>query len=122
MKTGTDFSETVKVPESLRQELSAMIDSMDAAEKILSSDRGPAKKALTYIMGVAAGIVLVAGVWMAAVTYSTPEDTFTDPQTAYAEVERALASISEKMNPGLEKAVDAERSLDRSVEIVKRMY
>ena len=86
------------------------------------SGKSPARLIMTCIMGAAAGIVLFFGIWTAVETFRRPEDTFTDPETAYAEVEKALFSISEKMNAGLEKAAEAEKTLDRSMETVKSLY
>ena len=79
----------IPVPSGLGKDLSDMIDSMDAAEKILSSGRNPARRVMTYIMSAAAGIVLLLGIWTAVGTFRAPEDTFTDPEKAYAEVEKA---------------------------------
>ena len=122
MDTREDLQEKIAVPAGLKQELSDMIDSMDAAGKILSSGKSPARLIMTCIMGAAAGIVLFFGIWTAVETFRRPEDTFTDPETAYAEVEKAPFSISEKMNAGLEKAAEAEKTLDRSMETVKSLY
>lgn len=122
MNANKDFKEDVVVPSGLRQELSDMIDSMDAAERILSSGMSPARRLMTCIMSAAAGVILLVGVWMAAETFRTPEDTFTDPQAAYAEVEKALVSISEKVNSGLEKASEAEKKLDGNIDRVMKLY
>lgn len=122
MNANNDFKEDVVVPSGLRQELSDMIDYMDAAERILSSGMSPARRLMTCIMSAAAVVILLVGVWMAAETFRTPEDTFTDPQAAYAEVEKALVSISEKVNPGLEKASEAEKKLDGNIDKVMKLY
>ena len=91
----------IHVPEGLEKDLSDMIDSMDAAERIIAGKSSPARRAMTLIMSAAAGIILVAGIWTAVETYRSPEDTFTDPEQAYAEVERVLTIISEKMTQSL---------------------
>lgn len=114
--------DSIKVPAGLRKDLSDMIDAMDVAEKILSEGKHPVKRTMIYIMSIAAGIVLFIGIWMAVGTFRTPKDTFTDPKMAYAEVERALASISEKMGPGLEKAGNAEKAINMSVDKLKSVY
>ena len=123
MDTKTVFPENVNPPAGLRQELSDMIDSMDAAEKLLSGCRHAVGKSWKYYLsGAAAGIVLLAGIWMAAVMSGTPKDTFNDPVTAYAETEKILESISDRMKKGLDKAADAEKSIDRNIGIVKKLY
>lgn len=103
----------VNVPDGLGKDLSDMIDSMDAAEKIVTGGKSRMRRTVTYIMGIAAGIVLVAGIWTAVETYRTPEDTFSDPALAYAEVEKALSMISDRMSSGAEKADAATRAIER---------
>ena len=89
--TKTVFPENINPPAGLGQELSDMIDSMDAAEKLLSGSRHAAGKSWKYYLsGVAAGVVLLAGIWVAAVMSGTPEDTFKDPVTAYAETKKSV--------------------------------
>ena len=123
MDTKTVFPENINPPAGLRQELSDMIDSMDAAEKLLSGSRHAVGKSWKYYLsGAAAGIVLLAGIWMATVMSGTPKDTFNDPVTAYAETEKILESISDRMKKGLDKAADAEKSIDRNIGIVKKLY
>ena len=112
----------IHVPEGLEKDLSDMIDSMDAAEKILSSGRNPARRVMTYIMSAAAGIVLLLGIWTAVGTFRAPEDTFTDPEKAYAEVEKALLSISDKMKPALDKAQRAEYTIDKNSRLIQSLY
>lgn len=121
--TKTVFPENINPPAGLGQELSDMIDSMDAAEKLLSGSRHAVGKSWKYYLsGVAAGVVLLAGIWVAAVMSGTPEDTFKDPVTAYAETEKILESISDMMKKGLGKAADAEKSIDKNIGIVKKLY
>lgn len=122
MNKNSLYERDVKVPEGLEKDLSDMIDSMDAAEKIISSGKSPARVAMTYIMSTAAGIILAIGIWMTLQTFRTPKDTFTDPELAYAEVQKALVTISEKMNPGLEKAQSAEMTLEKGKEKLIMLY
>ena len=90
----------IHVPEGLEKDLSDMMDSMDAAERI----------------------ILVAGIWTAVETYRSPEDTFTDPEQAYAEVERVLTIISEKMTPVIETADNAGRTIGNQTEKIRNLY
>lgn len=123
MDMKTVFPENINPPAGLRQELSDMIDSMDAAEKLLSGSRHAVGKSWKYYLsGAAAGIVLLAGIWMATVMSGTPKDTFNDPVTAYAETEKILESISDRIKKGLDKAADAEKSIDKNIGIVKKLY
>ena len=112
----------IKVPVGLRKDLSDMIDSMDAAEKIISSGKSPARRIMTYVMSAAASVVVLLGIWTAVETFRAPKDTFTDPEMAYAEVEKALVSISEKMGSGLSRAEAAGRSIEEQGARVAELY
>lgn len=122
MNKSSLYNRDIKVPKGLEKDLSDMIDSMDAAEKIISSGKSPARAAMTWIMSIAAGVVLAVGIWTTVQTFRTPKDTFSDPEMAYAEVQKTLISISEKMNPGLEKAQAAEVTLERGKERLITLY
>lgn len=105
----------IAVPEGLKKDLSDMIDSMDAAERIIAYGRSRMRRTMTWIVSVAAGVVILAGLSMAVVTFRTPKDTFTDPAMAYAEVERAFSMISEKMGGGVSRAGEAEESIQKQI-------
>ena len=49
----------IHVPEGLEKDLSDMIDSMDAAERIIAGKSSPARRAMTLIMSAAAGIIVL---------------------------------------------------------------
>lgn len=119
-KTGDDAR--TPVPEGFRKELSEMIDSMDAAEKIVSSGRSGSKRIATWTMSAAAGLVLVAGAALALYTYRSPKDTFSDPALAYAQVEKALADISARMSSCAEKTRTAEASVGKQIELIRDVY
>lgn len=50
-----------------------------------------------------------------------PKDTFDDPRTAYAELERTLSYISEKMNGGTQLARDASAVINKPREIIDKI-
>lgn len=120
-KAGDDA--TTPVPEGFHKELSEMIDSMDAAEKIVSSGRSGAKRIATWTMSAAAGLVLMAGAALALYdTYRSPKDTFSDPALAYAQAEKALADISARMSSCAEKTRTAEASIGKQIELIRDVY
>lgn len=120
-KAGDDGS--INVPEGFRKELSVMIDSMDAAEKIVSSGRSGAKRIATWTMSAAAGLVLMAVASLALYdTYRSPEDTFSDPALAYAQAEKALADISSRMSSCAGKTKAAEASVGKQIELIRDVY
>lgn len=119
-KAGDDGS--INVPEGLRKELAEMIDSMDAAEKIVSSGRSRAKRIATWTMSAAAGLVLIAGAALALDTYRSPKDTFSDPALAYAQAEKALADISSRMSSCAGKTRRAEATVGKQIELIRDVY
>ena len=112
----------IEVPHGFRKELSEMIDSMDAAEKIVTSGKSRAMRTATWIMSVAAGLLLLIGTGLTIHTFRTPEDTFTDPEEAYAAVEKALTEISGKMSGGAASARQAEETVSRHTEVIRSLY
>ena len=112
----------IEVPHGFRKELSEMIDSMDAAEKIVTSGKSRAMRTATWIMSVAAGLVLLIGTGLTIHTFRTPKDTFTDPEEAYAAVEKALTEISGKMSCGAASARQAEETVSRHTEVIRSLY
>lgn len=119
-KAGDDAS--THVPEGFRKELSEMIDSMDAAEKIVSSGRTGAKRIAAWTMTAAAGLVLIAGAALALDTYRSPKDTFSDPALAYAQAEKALADISSRMSSCAGKTRRAEATVGKQIEVIRNVY
>lgn len=109
---------SIKVPDGLDAEISGMLDSLDAAERILAPERRNPVRPWGYITGAAACAVLLIGLGIAVSRPKVPQDTFSDPALAYAEVERALASISEKMNTGVERASSAEQSIEKHTAVL----
>ncbi len=72
------------------------------------------------IAGIAASVIILAGVGFSLAGLSgEPEDTFTDPYLAYAQVEETLAMISEGMKKGIDMAQESETIFVRSTEIFK---
>lgn len=114
--------DSIEVPRGFRKELSEMIDSMDAAEKIVTSGKSRAMRTATWIMSVAAGLVLLIGTGLTIHTFRTPEDTFTDPEEAYVAVEKALTEISGKMSGGAASARQAEEAVSRHTEVIRSLY
>lgn len=119
-KAGDD--ERTPVPEGFRDELSEMLDSMDAAEHIASPGRSGAKRIVTWVVSSAAALVLIAGAALAVNTYRSPEDTFSDPALAYAQAEKALSDISARMSSCAGKTIAAEASVGKQIEMIRSVY
>ena len=116
----TEMDKNIQIPSDLEAGIEKMLDGMDAASRILAdgktSMKGPQADSQARIARIkrsflsitaAASIVLVGWLGYGMVRNSAPQDTFDDPQLAYAEVERVLSSISSNMQHsvrGVEKA------------------
>ena len=120
--TGASADRSIKCPDGFGHELSDMIDSLDAAERIIISGESKDRNTWHWLAGVAACIAIIAGIGFSAWTSRTPEDTFTDPAQAYVEAENALSAISERMGRGTALAAKAEKTMERQTAILKELY
>lgn len=127
----TEMDKNIQIPSDLEVSIEKMLDGMDAASRILADGKtamkGPQADSQARIARIkrsflsitaAASIVLVGWLGYGMVRNSAPQDTFDDPQLAYAEVERVLSSISSNMQHsvrGVEKA-------DEILGIQKKVY
>ncbi len=80
--------------------------SADFEERIISSldDTAPAirksyRKILITVSGIAAGMIILIGSWFIFSSQGS-EDTFNDPEIAYAETLKILYGVSTKLNEG----------------------
>ena len=85
--------ETIKVPEGLYDRLAQDVD------REVSGNR------LVKIAGAAAIVILAVGLGLLKFE-NEPKDTFSDPYLAYAELERALAMVSDGIQKGMDKTVE----------------
>lgn len=102
----------VQVPSGLDEDIRTALTAAEINSFGIRSRRGVA----VYAAFAAALACLV----IALALPGRPEDTFDDPALAYAEVEKALALISSKAGEGLGMAAQAEKEMDRTMEIFNR--
>lgn len=111
-KIASDSS--VPVPESLHRRVE---DALTAACAVKSV---PGRKAWRFALIPAA--VAVAAALTVGLNYQSanrmPADTFTDPQAAYAELERTFGYISSKINAGREMTDAALSQVDKASRII----
>lgn len=122
--------ERIKVPEGFEKDCALLIDILDKTAKLLKEDDGAHKKLVkTKLLmkrlgiagGIAAAVAIVSFFGLSLYDrYSEPEDTFSDPRLAYAEVQKALDRISENMNKGAEGVSVSREILERPVEIINK--
>lgn len=105
---------SVPVPESLHRRVE---DALTAACAVKSV---PGRKAWRFALIPAA--VAVAAALTVGLNYQSasrmPADTFTDPQEAYAELERTFGYISSKINAGREMTDAALSQVDKASRII----
>jgi len=103
---------SVKLPQDLLDAIGAMTleAEEDAAQKVQTHRK-------SFIWGnIAAAIAVVVAISITISRLNQPRDTFDDPMLAYAEVEKALNLVGEKMN----KATSlAQEKRDKTEEIIK---
>ncbi len=120
--------ETVQVPEGFADGLEAMRkinalteDEDSSSIHAASSESAPAKagpfrrRMVRFISAVAA-IALIAGIGFSLVE-NEPEDTFDDPRLAYAELEKAFATISDGISRGIAMAEDSGQIIEKTSKV-----
>ena len=105
------------VPEGLQQRLSANLAAKSLAEE--ATVRKSPVRAFSYT-ALAAAAALAAVLVLPRLGNREPKDTFDDPYLAYAEVEKAFQTISEKLNGGMEIAREAGTTASLPTEILNK--
>lgn len=111
-KIASDSS--VPVPESLHRRVEDALTAACAMKSV------PGRKAWRFALIPAT--VAVAAALTVGLNYQSasrmPADTFTDPQAAYAELERTFGYISSKINAGREMTDAALSQVDKASRII----
>jgi len=127
-------AENVDVPADFEPRLSLLIDRL--AEKEQKDNMHPHKKIHLWkqIAGIAASIAIFisAGIYFSKSArnddnkFSDREtklvDTYSDPQQAYAEAEKALIILSANFNKGVSQLSVVSNNLDKSNEILNKTF
>ena len=90
----------------------------DLDYKIQSRLLGKKKKIYSMISVAAAITVIVTGLGLSTLS-NEPKDTFDNPYLAYAELEKAFATMSEGMKKGMDMVEASESVIKKSTEIFK---
>jgi len=109
---------SVKVPEGFSDTLRTEVDTL----AFLSGSQAARPKWLTYAAGVAASLVILAGIGMGLNVRNTPKDTFSDPQQAYAMLEESFSFISSQMDKSVASITnETEAVLSKTNEIMEKL-
>lgn len=99
------------------KELSTLIDRLDALDTLTGKTSQPKWKTAAAAAAVAAAVVSGVFIYNSSASH-TPQDTFTDPLVARAEVERAFSIIGKRLSDGKSRAMKAEEMLDKPQKIL----
>jgi len=94
-------SSTVEVPDGLRGRIEEALAAETLAAHELAPEAPSARRWLPYTISAAAAIAVVAAVGL-GLQNREPRDSFDDPYLAYAEVEKAFQTISDKMSESID--------------------
>lgn len=103
------------VPEGFADRIQDVLDAQVIIDDI-AEDSHPGR--WIRIVGAAASVAVLAGVGLGIARWQNePKDTFDDPYMAYAELEKAFATMSGGMQKGLAMAEKSEAALDKVAEM-----
>lgn len=112
---------SITVPPGLKGEIEASLNTLAFLGEKPSGRLRPA----AYIISAAASLAVLVGIGLGVSSSirdnRIPEDTFTDPYLAYAQLEQTFSMISEKMDKGLSIAQGAEEVLAKTNEIMEKI-
>ena len=117
------MEEKVEVPQGLAGRIHERILAAELAkEPPIEKPQIQRKRILQYSGITAAAVVVLALVLLKPeMQKNTLQDTFDDPYMAYAQVEKALAEISNKMSMGVEMVAQAKPLAEKPMEILNNV-
>lgn len=107
--------EATAVPEGFAERIGKKVE----AHKIAKDLENDADRVRTVRwIGAAAAVTLLAGTALGIANWQNqPKDTFDDPYLAYAELEKAFATMSDSLQKGLAMADKSEDIIDRTINV-----
>lgn len=108
------LDETIAVPEGLVRRVQERVDALETIDRIAHGIPSRHGK-IRMMVGAAASIVVLAGLGLGlAGRQNEPKDTFDDPYLAYAELEKAFATMSDGLRKGMSMAKESETIIDKT--------
>lgn len=107
--------EATAVPEGFAERIGRQVE----AQKIAKDLENDADRTRTVRwIGAAAAVTLLAGTALGIANWQNqPKDTFDDPYLAYAELEKAFATMSEGLRKGIAMADKSNDIIDRTINV-----
>lgn len=112
------------LPEELEERLSAQIDRWERQEKSAARLRRLNPFARYAATGIAAAVLLAAGIGIFHSTDSGPKDTFDDPREAYAETQKALQLFAKALDKGtrqMEKVKTTTQDIQEKIDNIQKL-
>ena len=107
--------EAIAVPEGFAERIGRQVEAQKVA-KDLAKDADRTRT--VRWTGAAAAVILLAGTALGIANWQNqPKDTFDDPYLAYAELEKAFATMSDSLQKGLAMADKSEDIIDRTINV-----
>ena len=109
------LDEATAVPEGFAERIGKQVEVQKIARDLENDvDR---VRTVKWI-GAAAAVTLLAGTALGVANWQNqPKDTFDDPYLAYAELEKAFATMSDSLQKGLAMADKSEDIIDRTINV-----
>jgi hypothetical protein len=92
------YDESAEIPEPSPDFEERILAGIDASEKKTGSQWK--KKYFLPLLGAAAGLIILVGSYIYFTNSAKKQDTFTDPEIAYAETIKILRNVSVQLNRG----------------------
>lgn len=111
--------ESISVPENIGRKACTGIMAEVCAGEQRKTIAGRRKLVFSFtgLAGAAAIAILAVMLFRPA----EPQDTFDDPRLAYAEIEKTLSYISDKMKTGVDRVETASRVFDKPDRIIEKI-
>lgn len=106
-------NENISVPDGFERECSELIDRLNKKRRII--------RFRNIIAWTAVAASLATVFWLGrslSYRYISPKDTYSDPELAYAEVQKVVDMISHKINKGVESVSMSCEMLERPAKII----
>ena len=109
--------ERTDIPSYLESSIEELADGLEAVRRLTGKEE---RKPLLWA-GVAASAAILASAALGLQGISGPEDTFDDPELAYAEARKAMQMIADALDTGADRTNEAMAAFERQKDILEKM-
>lgn len=126
------IEEDIPYNEHFESSIEKVIDSLSEEDVSVSSFQAKPKRNTKFIFwasSIAASVLLLVSIGFVYLQHDKPKinntqialrDTYSDPDKAYAEAEKALMLISKNLNKGISEIETLNEGVDKSNEIIEK--